>query len=354
MRASFAIAIFTLLLLGAARAQDATVNVVHGVPGLPEAVEVRANGSPLFTFDYGDVQGPLQVPAGAYTFEVVLQGNPILSLTATLDAGVSYTAIAHLQEGGTPTLSAFVDDLSEVPQNGSRLVIRHLADAPAVDFFARRLFSFQPYAPVVEGASNGAEAALEVGAGLYRAFIAPAGTTDPVAGPLTLGLGPDEVTFVHAVGVVGTPSFQVIGFERDQEVGPTAPLNASISGVSGGGTLFVSTATPGFGAPFQIGVTGGRPDAFGFLHIGRSDERFLFFDLPLDLSLLGAPGNFLYQSTDFVRPIRLDAMGMFSTDLEIPVSAQAHFDGIYIQVSYLDGGANALGLVLTDLLSIEP
>lgn len=353
MRQCIQIAILTLIPFLGLRAQDASVNVVHGVPGLPAPVEVRANGSPLFTFDYGDVQGPLQVPAGNYTFEVVLQGNPILSLTATLNPGVSYTAVAHLLEGGNPTLSAFVDDLSDVPGEGSRLVIRHLADAPAVDVYARQLFTPSSFAAVLSGASNGAEAALEVATGTYRAFIAPAGTVTPVSGLLTLPLSSDEVTFAHAVGVVGTPSFQVITFTRDQVAPVQPPLTATISGVSGGGTLFVLNNAPSFGEPFLVGLVGGLPNAEGILHLGLSDQAFLNFTLPLELGFLGAPGNFLYQSTETLLPIQLDGTGSFVADFEIPLSHQADFSGIYCQISYVDAGANAAGLVLSDLLSIE-
>jgi hypothetical protein len=91
------------------------VSVVHGIPGLPAPVTVRANTQPLFTFDYRDIRGPLVVAPGTYAFDVLLNGSPVLNRTDTVQRGDDVTIVAHLSNAGAPVLSAFANDLSPLP-----------------------------------------------------------------------------------------------------------------------------------------------------------------------------------------------------------------------------------------------
>ena len=50
-----------------------------------------------------------------------------------IPAGANATLAAHLDAQGDPTLTAFVNDTSEVPAGQARLTVRHVAAAPAVE-----------------------------------------------------------------------------------------------------------------------------------------------------------------------------------------------------------------------------
>lgn len=118
-------------------------------------------------------------------------GDPVISAEAELPAGGNVSLVAHLTEDGKPTLTPFVDDVSDVPAGKSRIVVRHTAAAPAVDVLAGDT-------AVIEDITNPDEKALEVAAGTIAAAAA-AGTTDPVIGPADLDLEEGTATSVHAV-----------------------------------------------------------------------------------------------------------------------------------------------------------
>src|SRR5689334_22181143 len=108
---------------------DATVSVVHGIPNTPVNVFVDGK-SALQDFKPGTVAGPLPVPAGSHTLTVFKAGDtkgtgtPLLKATADVQAGVSYTVVAHLTAVGTPTLTPYVNDTSPVAAGKARLIVR--------------------------------------------------------------------------------------------------------------------------------------------------------------------------------------------------------------------------------------
>jgi hypothetical protein len=154
-----------------ANAQTGYLSAVHGIPGLEEAVEVYVNGSPLFSFEFGETFGPAVVDVGDYDLEVYYKGSPVagLSGTVTVDEGGSYTAVAHLDEiGGIAPLALFVNEVSPIRRFFGRLQIHHLAAAPQVDASIRRGWSRWPKAEL-SGLSNGEQAtAIDVRFGNYN------------------------------------------------------------------------------------------------------------------------------------------------------------------------------------------
>ena len=114
-----------------------------------------ANGAQLFTFDYGDQQGPLTLPPGNYALEVRQNGNTLLSLNAALAANIDYSVIANLDASGTPQLNAFGNALDNVALPTSRLYVRHTAAAPAVDVILEQNGTTVATIP---GVTNGNEA----------------------------------------------------------------------------------------------------------------------------------------------------------------------------------------------------
>jgi len=190
------------------------VTVIHGVPGL--TVDVYVNGGlALPNFEPYTVTDPLTLPEGNYDIEIYPAGadpnagDPAIAGSAFLPGGANASIVAQLTEDGAPTLSVFVNDISEIDRGLSRLVVRHTAAAPTVDvsLFDRRTGDFVGTA---EGLSNPNEVQLEVPRNRYLATIQPAGTDTVVFGPADLKLDPGFAYFVYAVGSLDDGSFTVL------------------------------------------------------------------------------------------------------------------------------------------------
>lgn len=193
-----------LMGLGAAPAQaaeadeNAMLSVLHGVPGL--TVDVYVNGDlTLDDFKPGDLAGPLDLPAGTYSVAITAadakdDSSPAIGpVDLKLAGGGNYTAAAHLTPDGEPTATLFENDLSPVAAGEGRLVVRHVAAAPAVDVLAGG-------EAVVRDLANPDEATLDLPAGTVSASVAAAGTTDPVIGPADVDVAEGATTIVYAWG----------------------------------------------------------------------------------------------------------------------------------------------------------
>lgn len=216
-------------LPAAAQAQsgDLQVSAVHGIPaaalGGNSAVDVyvfaqggEPGAAPTVEFEFGDVAGPLTIPAGDYTVEVYpdgadTSGDPALSLDATLPAGINATLVAHLDEAGsTPALTPFINDVSNTAAGEARVTVRHTAAAPAVDVLTGDT-------PLVQALSNPDEASLDTAAGTVPDItVTAAGDPSTVAlslGDVTLAEGTN--TIVYAIGSLPdgsiTAAVQTIG-----------------------------------------------------------------------------------------------------------------------------------------------
>lgn len=178
-------------------ADQATVSVFHGVPGL--TVDVFANGKELLPdFKPGTLTEPLKLDAGSYDLKVFKDGEgpdgtPALQKKVDVPAGANATLVAHLTADGKPALAAFVNDVSKVPAGKSRLTVRHVAAAPAVDVRAGG-------SPVFEGLENPKEVKGEVAAGTVKADVTLAGTDTVAIGPADLDLAEGVNTVVYAWG----------------------------------------------------------------------------------------------------------------------------------------------------------
>jgi len=158
------------------------------VPGL--TVDVYVNGEEtLPDFEPGTLTDPLMLAAGSYDIEIYADGDTPDSAEPALSAeglevpgGANLTLVAHLGEDGTPMLSAFANDTSEIAAGEARLTVRHLAAAPAVDVRAGG-------SPVVEGLTNPDEASLETAAGTVAATARTLSNTLPVRRIVTVAVG---------------------------------------------------------------------------------------------------------------------------------------------------------------------
>ena len=189
----------------AAAADDASVVVFHGVPGL--TVDVYASADATYTaeealltdFAPGTITDPVKIPGGTYNLAVFAAngdpaGDPAIEANdVTVPEGANITVAAHLNASGTPVLTPFVNDVSEVAAGQGRLVVRHTAAAPAVDVLAGGEAVFSDL-------TNPNEAKADLPAGTVSASVALAGTTDPVIGPADVPVTEGAATIVYAWG----------------------------------------------------------------------------------------------------------------------------------------------------------
>ena len=119
-----------------AGAQDATASVVviHGIPDTP--VDVYVNDAlTIEDFAPGTVTDPIELPAGTYTLDLRAPdadpaSDPLLTADTTVEAGASYSVVAHLTAAGAPTITPFVNDTTTTKAGEGGIVVRHTAAAP--------------------------------------------------------------------------------------------------------------------------------------------------------------------------------------------------------------------------------
>ncbi|MEU3145819.1 MULTISPECIES: DUF4397 domain-containing protein [unclassified Streptomyces] len=184
--------------MAAPSAEDpAMVSVFHGVPDL--TVDVYANGEELLgDFEPGTVTDPQSLDAGTYDIQVFEagqgpDGTPAVEKEIEVPAGANATVAAHLSAEGEPQLTAFVNDVSKVDAGQTRLTVRHVAAAPAVDVRAGGQ-------PLFQGLENPKEDTTVVDSGTVSADVVLAGTDTVAIGPADLDLEEGTSSIVYAWG----------------------------------------------------------------------------------------------------------------------------------------------------------
>ncbi len=242
---AFVLALTAFSFSGAAAdGHEATVYVVHGIPGadlgladeLP--VDVSVDGACVLTgFEFGDIAGPLMLAEGAYDIQVRVgnEENPCTGGLAIdvvdlpLVGGENATIIAHLDTAGAPTASKYVNDMSEIVRNEGRLTVAHTANAPAVDITLEDKRGSQ--IAKLEAVENNAQAGpFDLRARIYGVEVFPAGSDEFVAAA-NLGLKPRRLTNVFAVGSLTNGTFTFL-IQRISLPTP-APEFGSVSVVHG-------------------------------------------------------------------------------------------------------------------------
>jgi hypothetical protein len=233
-----------LLALGAiapANAADdnAMLSVLHGVPGLTVDVYVN-NELTLDDFKPGDLAGPLELPAGTYTVAITASdamdaSSPAIGpVDLPLEAGMNYTAVAHLTEAGEPTATLFTNDTSQIAAGQGRLTVRHVAAAPAVDVLAGG-------SAVVSNLANPDEQKLDIPASVVSATIVAAGTTEPaVLGPADVDVAEGVNTIVYAWGSLADDNLALA-------VQTVSGMHSTPDGVPAGSAGLAATNAPGSG-----------------------------------------------------------------------------------------------------------
>lgn len=177
----------------AAKASNATVTIVHGLPNF--TADIYVNGDILLDgFTSTAITEGLELPPGSYDVDIREVGapedsKPVLSDTLAVKAGMNVSVVAHVSEAGDPTLSVFSNDLAKVPAGKARLVVRSVADAPAADFELDG-------SPVAEGVASGDEGQAEVQAGSHSLGVWADGSTLVKSTDLSLDEGTSTIVYL--------------------------------------------------------------------------------------------------------------------------------------------------------------
>jgi hypothetical protein len=181
--------------------------VVHGIPGV--TVDVCVDGAKAITdFMPGDVVSGVVLPEGEYDLGVTPAGQPcnaaILSATADLAGGRNYTVVANLDDDGAPNLALWRNNTRKTEAGEARVIVRHMADAPAVNVWANG-------SPLNTGRQFdwGSMRRWDVPEGDYSVFVSLARKSAPVIGPADLSLEAGTSYQVYAWGN-GTAGYGLI------------------------------------------------------------------------------------------------------------------------------------------------
>lgn len=207
---------------GWSKNRNASLTLVHGIPGdsvgatreLPVQVRVYRllDGTKVFDgVKFPTVAGPLSVKPGIYRIQVRVTGTPlVLTRWTYLSPGENVSAVAYLTDSGrlgdpagkpAPQLGIFTNDVSSPGAGKARVIVRHLADAPAVDVLAGG-------ATLINALANPGSAAAVVPAGTYPIeVVADADNSISAFGPADLTFAAGTTTVVYAVGSFFDGSF---------------------------------------------------------------------------------------------------------------------------------------------------
>ena len=199
--------------------------LLHGIPGV--TVDVVVDGAVVIPgFEPGAMQD-ISAFAGQTlsNLEVRLAGTDTVAIGPVAEFAVpasgSYTVVAHLDESGTPTITPFQNDVSNVADGQGRLTVRHTAAAPAVDIV---LGDARPFVDLSNGESEG----LDLPAGeIAGAQIAPTGA-EPIGDVPTVNLAAGSSLIVYAVGSLADDTFTY--YTQEVTLGVDAATAASGDG----------------------------------------------------------------------------------------------------------------------------
>lgn len=182
----------------------ADVWVVHGVPGL--TVDVYLNGGlTIEDFAPGSVEPIVDAAPGTYTVDLVpaasgasaatiTPGTGVVTASAAVAAGVSYSVVAHYDTEGDPTITAFENDLTPAGAGNASVTVRHTANAPAVNVVAL------PSTELFAGVENGQQGTVNVPAGSYDVQVQVASNNAVAIDRPGLQFNAGTHYFIHAVG----------------------------------------------------------------------------------------------------------------------------------------------------------
>lgn len=140
------------------------------------------------------------------------------------------------------------------------------------------------------------------------------------------------------------PSYGLPEFSR---LDPGVTTSFGLTCVDGRGVQ-TTGGYPEIGYRQTFSIDTGKPLSFTALMIGFSRTSLGGVPLPIDLSLIGAPGCSLLVSQDATIPTRVGGSGIATVSLYIPDQASLVGASYFTQFAVVDPGANALGLTFSN------
>jgi hypothetical protein len=224
---------------------SSSVTIVHGLPRF--TADVYVNGELLLSgFKAESTTDPLTLTEGEYDVAIRDVGSPpdsepALQDVITLAGGINVSIVAHLDETGSPALSVFENDLSQIPPGESRLVMRHQAAAPAVDVLSDG-------ETLLTDVTSGDEAETTLAVATHEVAVALAGGGEEVVSPTALEF--DEGT-ARVLYLIGSADDDTLGLM----VQTVSGLESAPSGVAtGDGGLAETPGFPTWAVALMIGA----------------------------------------------------------------------------------------------------
>jgi hypothetical protein len=179
---------------------DATLWVVHGVPGA--TVEVCVNGAPVQEDFAYRKKFSAALPAGDYTFALYANGanctgTPIdkANITRSLVSDGNYTIVAGVSaQTGKVRFFWFSNNVVNTKRGMFRLSIRHVAVAPAVNVFMNKTRMTVP------ALTQGVSKTTQLPWGDYITRVKVAGKSTTVLGPVTQSYEARTAVQLYIVG----------------------------------------------------------------------------------------------------------------------------------------------------------
>jgi hypothetical protein len=184
---------------GTAAGQEATgtVTIVHGFRGL--VADVYLDGTLILeSFEPERATDPVELPAGDHDVEVREAGadassSAAVAGTLTVPAGANLSAVVHLSEEGEATMTVFDNDTAAVAPGSTRLVVRHAAQAGAVNVSVDD-------APLAADLTNPTEAGREVPASPSQVAVTEAGGGAVLLPPQEVPLQEGTAQYLYLIG----------------------------------------------------------------------------------------------------------------------------------------------------------
>jgi hypothetical protein len=179
------------------------VTIVHGLRGLVADVYLDGDVA-LEGFAAERVTEPMAIPAGEHEVAIRASGAAAGSKAAVsgqvdLPASGNVSLVAHLAADGTPTLTQFGNDVSDVGSGEGRLVVRHVGAAKDVSVSVDG-------DPRGDALSTGDETSLDLPAGSHTVSVAVGGAGDGGVGPRTVEVPAGDATVLYLIGSQGDSS----------------------------------------------------------------------------------------------------------------------------------------------------
>jgi hypothetical protein len=215
--------------VSSAQTPTGMVTVVHGLRGVVADVYFD-NALVLPAFEPERVTDPVPLPAGNHHIDIRVTGKasdapPDVSADVSVRADARQSVVAHLSAAGTPTITAYLDDLSPVAAGQTRAVVRHTAAAPAVDVGLNQTV-------VATALAEPGAATATVPAATYQVSVWQPGTQTALAPPQSATLSEGTATVMYLIGSAQANTLSWVAEQIPNLATPPSRIQTGDSGLA--------------------------------------------------------------------------------------------------------------------------